>query len=567
MNRNAWSSFRSFAGIVRRLLPGLAVMLMAGTGQANIINLTHPYTNTTIAAVIANAATVDGDVILVNTNVQTENGIVVSKGVTLMGLGQNTTIVQGATARSNATDRIFNVLAGGGAGIWKSFTLSNMTIRYGYTTNDGAGLQVDYNNSPYWTTTVDRVTFTMNDQHAGIGSGGGAIVQNKWPSILIIRNSSFSSNTTSKAGGAIYLRGMGGMEISGSTFAQNQAASGGGGLYMDYVTSGMTTIKNSTFAYNSTPGSTGGGIYFGGRSAFTGAVYNCTFYSNSATYGGGIFIENDIGTPGTVRLTSCLLASNSAPTAPELYIRSGVPTTISNCLAQGGIGGTGTYTDGGGNQTNVNAKVLPLADNGGPTLTCAIASDSPARDAGSNPLSLAADQRGTGFTRTRGTVTDIGAFEYGASAVTYPGTFIEVYPFNSGAINNTANLLITIVGGETFTGTDCSQITNNVVVTNLPAGLTLSMIRTNNGTAALVALLGNAAQQAQSNTVTNLGFTFLDAAFTLGNASQLGSYSVTNQTVQFYDAVAGGALAYGARTSWRTPPGTMAVSPRRTRSP
>jgi len=512
-----------------------------GGSDSNDGSQAHPL------ATIAKALTVarDGynDTINVGTGTFTECNITNSKSITIRGAGQDVTIVQGAATRSNAAGRIFTVLGGGGGGVWKNFGLNNLTARYGYTTGDGAGLDIDNGNAPYWNTYVENCTFAMNDLNGG-GAGGGAIVQNKWPSLLFVRNCTFTNNTSPKAGGAIYMRGMGGMEISGCTFVQNQAASGGGGLYMDSVASGLTTIKNSTFAYNSTPASSGGGYYFDGPSACTAALYNCTFYSNSATWGGGIFVENP-GTPGAMRLTSCLLATNSAPTAPELYIRAGVPTVMSACLVQGAIGGTGPYTDGGGNQTNVNAKVLPLAANGGPTWTCAIASDSPAHDAGSNPLFLTTDQRGTGYARVRGASADVGAYEYGAGYLTYStNRFAEPYPYNTGGIDNTTPMLITLTG-DTFTGTDGSQITNNVTVTNLPAGLTVSMVRTNGGANAVVTLLGNATQQAASNTVTNLGFTFADAAFTLGNASQIGNYSVTNLTVQFYDPVTSGALTYG----------------------
>ena len=55
--------------------------------------------------------------------------------------------------------------------------------------------------------------------------------------------------------------------------------------------------------------------------------------------------------------------------------------------------------------------LLPLADNGGRTQTHALATGSPAIDSGNNEAGLAYDQRGTGFPRTSGVRTDIGAFE------------------------------------------------------------------------------------------------------------------------------------------------------------
>jgi hypothetical protein len=55
--------------------------------------------------------------------------------------------------------------------------------------------------------------------------------------------------------------------------------------------------------------------------------------------------------------------------------------------------------------------LLPLADNGGPTMTHAFDLTSRALDAGSNPDNLPFDQRGDGYPRVLGAGPDIGAFE------------------------------------------------------------------------------------------------------------------------------------------------------------
>src|SRR6185503_645674 len=77
-----------------------------------------------------------------------------------------------------------------------------------------------------------------------------------------------------------------------------------------------------------------------------------------------------------------------------------------------GNGGSGGLTNGvNGNQVGVDARVGPLANNGGPTRTHALLPGSPAIDAGSNAnaASLTTDQRG--FARIVNTTVDIGAFE------------------------------------------------------------------------------------------------------------------------------------------------------------
>jgi hypothetical protein len=66
----------------------------------------------------------------------------------------------------------------------------------------------------------------------------------------------------------------------------------------------------------------------------------------------------------------------------------------------------------------VDPLLAALTNNGGPTRTQALLPGSIAIDAGSNPQELPFDQRDSGFPRTLGTATDIGAFE--AAAATIP---------------------------------------------------------------------------------------------------------------------------------------------------
>jgi len=74
-----------------------------------------------------------------------------------------------------------------------------------------------------------------------------------------------------------------------------------------------------------------------------------------------------------------------------------------------------TINDLGGTQLDADAKLGPLADNGGPTQTHALLTGSPAIDASTDPVASftgnAYDQRGPGFARVVNGVADIGAFE------------------------------------------------------------------------------------------------------------------------------------------------------------
>jgi hypothetical protein len=72
--------------------------------------------------------------------------------------------------------------------------------------------------------------------------------------------------------------------------------------------------------------------------------------------------------------------------------------------------GDGSYSNGGNNFLSGDAKLGPLANNGGPTRTHALLADSPAIDAGNCAFAESYDQRGR--PRPIGASCDIGAFEF-----------------------------------------------------------------------------------------------------------------------------------------------------------
>jgi len=194
----------------------------------------------------------------------------------------------------------------------------------------------------------------------------------------------------------------------------------GAGIFAD--NGGLVT--NSTFAANVTDG-TGGGIAVHGDISVT----NSTISGNSGSKaGGGIFARMPQG--GSV--SSSTLAGNSSARGAGIYLASKqslhLESTIVADSAGGGadVGARYATTIAGANNLIVSsdAKVAlpadtlqvdpllaPLADNGGPTQTHALAPTSPAIDRGNNVAGLDTDQRGAGFRRSLGSAPDIGAFE------------------------------------------------------------------------------------------------------------------------------------------------------------
>ncbi|MEM9091956.1 MAG: choice-of-anchor Q domain-containing protein, partial [Cyanobacteria bacterium P01_F01_bin.53] len=226
---------------------------------------------------------------------------------------------------------------------------------------------------------------------------------------LTVTNSTVSGNTATDDGGGIWNLGAS-LTIENSTISDNSSGSNGGGIYSD--TFGNTldssvSVSNSTISGN-TASNTGGGIYHNidlTDASSTLTIHNSTLTDNSAATGGGIN-NND----GVATLTSTIVAGNTSN--DDL---SGNFTSGGNNLIGNGNGSTG-FIDGSNGDivgtagSPLDAGLEALADNGGPTLTHNLQSDSPAINAGSNTASLTIDQRGQ--VRTVDTATDIGAIEF-----------------------------------------------------------------------------------------------------------------------------------------------------------
>jgi len=241
---------------------------------------------------------------------------------------------------------------------------------------------------------------------------------------------------------------------------QNRGGDGGkGGAIFN---SGTLTVTNSTFNGNragkggwGTLGNGGGGTGgFGGAiaNAATMTITNCTITQNAAGDGGNL---NQVGgsgggiynlASGTLTIRNSTIISNSVGTSLSGRLGQGgdidndgdatLASTITNDIAGDAPFKSAGYTlvqanvtldetaNTGTNITGVDPKVSPLADNGGPTKTCALMVDSPALDKGKNFATddqgnpITSDQRGAArvdspnfANASGGDGTDIGAFE------------------------------------------------------------------------------------------------------------------------------------------------------------
>jgi hypothetical protein len=320
-----------------------------------------------------------GDSIRVGAATYPEN-VTIGINLKVIGAGASTTIIQG-----NHSGTVLTV-----SPTASTVTLSNVTISNGYAPKGGgivnssalalSNVVVSGNSAEFWgggiynsgtlkigASIVRANTVSNNCYNICVALGGG--IYNAGGR-LTISNSTLSSNRASRscnsachpAGGGIF-NGGGTIAISNSTLNDNSALA--------------SCTRNACEAY-------GGGIY-----GFSITISNSTLSGNSASAttaasGGGIY--------GAALLQNSIVAyspsgGNCSGTMPSNGYNLSSDTTCS--------------LNGPGDLNNIDPKLGPLQNNGGPTPTMALLSGSPAIDAG-NPSGctdgqghlLKTDQRG-----------------------------------------------------------------------------------------------------------------------------------------------------------------------------
>jgi CSLREA domain-containing protein len=280
------------------------------------------------------------------------------------------------------------------------------------------------------------------------GVDGGGIYNSSGGSVELI-NSTLSGNIADGYGGGIFNYGT--FTITRSSLIGNRAVHtfityGGGGI----ANAGTLRVISSTLSGNVADcfGCPGGGIY-----NLTGVVtlINSTLSGNTARSGGGVFNQSS---SGFVTIVHSTFFNNRGPSGGANLLNFGGPivlrnSIIANNLLSGNCFGN-PFINSGRNLQFPNATcgstipvadplLGPLQDNGGPTLTHALLSGSPAIDAVpvANCSEAPTDQRGV--TRPQGPACDIGAFEV---VVNQPPTAEAGGPYSvneGGAVTVTAS--------------------------------------------------------------------------------------------------------------------------------
>jgi len=400
----------------------------AGGGIINSGQLT--LNNTTISG---NLADVDGGGIM-NTGHLILNSSAVTANAARHGGGIAMTSGLVTVSDSVITNNTAN---GDGGGIWNggggvggppggTLTVANSSVAGNAAAGDGGGV---------WLSTWGGITSAVRDSEVtgnSAGGDGGGIFND---STLTVAGSDVRGNTARHGGGLANHTGE--LVVTTSTISGNTAHSQGGGILNFYDGADATlTLVDSTVSDN--VASTGGGVSNSGPGHVW--VTNSTLSGNEALVSGGglsnqgnLVVNNGtvsgnvaasqgggvLSTPGRGRswFSNSILAGNtlggSEAEGPDCWgpLESQGYNLIQNTL-DCAIGGDST-----GNIIGLDPLLVPLQDNGGPTLTHAVLPGSPAVDAGNpsgctdhlgNPL--ATDQRGV--PRPQGPACDIGAYEF-----------------------------------------------------------------------------------------------------------------------------------------------------------
>lgn len=265
------------------------------------------------------------------------------------------------------------------------------------------------------------------------GSGGAVFVGRK--GTLILTNSTIRDNSAMPKldGGGAGICNFGGVvTLVNTTVSGNVTSGNGGGIWNQH--DGKMTLLNCDVSGNRVESFFGGGI--DNEDSATMTLTNCTVSDNKT---GAIGIGGGIANNGDLTLRSCTIANNSGDQTGGVshgFYNGVASLTLSNTLLANNTGGN-LYSDGGpvtsqgynlssddasaylkqtGDQNKVAAGLDPkgLKDNGGPTRTIALLSNSPAINTGDPAFDVAKipfDQRGKSHARIVGNRVDIGAYE------------------------------------------------------------------------------------------------------------------------------------------------------------
>jgi hypothetical protein len=317
----------------------------------------------------------------------------------------------------------------GGTGV-----LTDSTISGNESFAGGAGVYVYQLNASE--ATIADSQFLDNVTMDGVG--GGLNIRSRGASSAAVSASTFAGNSALVGGGISARTQTSAAILIDRSTLENNSANHGGGLSMQPLSGTTVELRDSTILNNE--GMTSAGGIFAIPSGGLANILNSTISGNSARNNGGGIVASAGGIGSLVRLQHSTVAFNEAGTGASSFGKGGGVYAVANAAeldhsivsdnvaygADEDLEGTFEATFslvenigvasviGSDNLIGPSADLLPLADNGGPTLTHALNMNSPAINAGDASISgePAFDQRGAPFDRVHFGQIDMGAFEF-----------------------------------------------------------------------------------------------------------------------------------------------------------
>lgn len=347
-----------------------------------------------------------------------EPGFAHGAGMYVSGPRKNINDYEGTITKVLLEDVRFynNRCVGNGGGIYLASyldaTLNSLDMEHnGSYYGDGGGIYSYPYHEP------EKSSLVINDSRIYDGwvkwDGGGISIKGN----AQVYRSSISNNEAEGSGGGVYA-GNGDVLLRDCTINGNIAGGSGGGVYCY----NGTTIENSTISGNEAD--FGGGVHI--NLYEQNFLRNCTIVDNKANINGGGL---NVSFAGEVKVVNTIIANNTKPSDPPILTKLNLPIfNLNNChiawLDEGDIPELSLGNNLSNDQTCAFIKqsdiiadpVLGLlANNGGPTLTHALLSGSPAIDQGTNFTCPTRDQRG--FPRSAigelcVYICDMGAYEW-----------------------------------------------------------------------------------------------------------------------------------------------------------
>ncbi|MCC9602648.1 dockerin type I domain-containing protein [Stieleria sp. JC731] len=311
---------------------------------------------------------------------------------------------------------------------------------------------------------------TIADGFTPAGVGGSAFLSEG--SDAFFHRVVMTGNASNGNGSTLHMR-EGRLEIHDSAIVGNLGAAAGAIRLLD----SNSTIVNSTISNNATSGIV---VFNFGSTADRLSLRNATIANNA--FGGVEAVASGDSTT-TLEYQNTLFANNGSrgsirAQGSESGLQGLSIISLGHNILEDTPIGDALHAAALGDQRETDAKLAPLADNGGPTPTHALQPGSPALNAGNNALAVDADdnplqfdQRGEGFDRVFGSSVDIGAFE--SDVVDFVSPQVESILINGGDRQRSRVTEITVAFSEIVNAT-----ASDFLIENVDSGATITSVLT-----------------------------------------------------------------------------------------